>query len=89
MFERETVGIKQDFKDFYEENPKKYYVGEWHTHPNNIAIPSITDIKAINSIRNDNGVAILNPVLLIIGYTDNHVEIGFYVLLKNKIYRYE
>lgn len=89
LFERETVGIKQSFKDFYKENPKKYYVGEWHTHPNNKAIPSITDIKAINSIRNDNGVAILNPVLLIIGYTDNHVEIGFYVLIKDKIYRYE
>lgn len=89
LFERDTVGIKQGFKDFYKENPKKYYVGEWHTHPNNKAIPSITDIKAINSIINDKDVAILNPVLLIIGYSDNHAEIGFYVLIKDKICKYE
>ncbi|WP_111308028.1 Mov34/MPN/PAD-1 family protein [Confluentibacter sediminis] len=89
LFMRDNIGVKQHFKNFYKEKPKKYYVGEWHTHPNNKAIPSITDIKAINSIRNDKDVAILNPVLLIIGYTDNHTEIGFYVLIKDKIYKYE
>lgn len=89
IFERDTIGMKQHFKDFYKENPKKYYVGEWHTHPNNKAIPSITDIKALKSIRNNKDVAILNPVLLIIGYTENDIEIGFYVLIKDKIYRYE
>ena len=89
LFERDTIGVKQSFENFYEENPKKYYVGEWHTHPNNIAKPSRMDINALYSIRNDKNVAILNPVLLIIGYNNTDVEIGFYVLIKDKVYRYE
>ncbi len=89
LFERDTKGVKQYFKDFYKESPKKYYVGEWHTHPENRAVPSITDIKAIHSIRNDIGVAILNPVLLIIGCNNTEVEISFYILIKDKLYRYE
>jgi len=89
LFERNTDGVAQYFERFYEESPKKYYVGEWHTHPNTVARPSHTDINAIYSIRNDKNVAILNPVLLIIGYHNTEVEIGFYVLIKNKLYRYE
>ena len=89
LFERDTKGVKQHFKEFYKGNPKKYYVGEWHTHPNNRAIPSTTDIEAIHSIRNNKGVAILNPVLLIIGYNNTDVEIRFYVLIKDKLYSYE
>jgi integrative and conjugative element protein (TIGR02256 family) len=89
LFQRDIKGVKQHFKEYYKENPKKYYVGEWHTHPNNKAVPSITDIEALHSIRNDKSVAILNPVLLIIGYNNSEVEINFYVLLKDKVYKYE
>lgn len=89
LFERDTKGVKQYFKEFYKENPKKFYVGEWHTHPNNRAIPSPIDIETIHSIKNDKGVAILNPVLLIIGYNNTENEISFYVLIKDKLCRYE
>ena len=47
------------------------------------------DIQAINDIINCKEVVILNPVLLIIGYNDVKVELGFYVKFKNKLYRYE
>jgi len=89
MFEREAIGIESKLKQFYTEDPKKYYVGEWHTHPNNLAIPSAVDIKAVKSIADDPEVSIKNPALLIIGYTNNKIELGFYVHFKNKIYRYE
>ncbi|WP_291132667.1 Mov34/MPN/PAD-1 family protein [Flavobacterium sp. UBA7682] len=89
LFERDTVGINDKLKQFYEEEPKKYYLGEWHTHPNNLPIPSSTDINAINSIANHPGVSIKNPVMLIIGYNNAKVELGFYVQFKNKLYRYE
>jgi len=89
MFERDAIGIECKLKQFYNQEPKKYYVGEWHTHPNNLAIPSTVDIKAVNSIANDPEVSIKNPALLIIGYTNNKIELGFYVHFKNKIYRYE
>lgn len=89
LFERDTIGIDDKLKQFYDEEPKKYYLGEWHTHPNNLPIPSSTDINAINSIANNAGVSIKNPIMLIIGYNKIKVEIGFYVQFKNKLYRYE
>lgn len=89
LFERDTAGIESKLKQFYEEKPSKYYVGEWHTHPNNLPIPSNTDINAINSIASHNDVSIKNPIMLIIGYNKTEVSHGFYVKFKNKIYRYE
>lgn len=89
MFERDAIGAESKLKQFYTEDPKKYYVGEWHTHPNNLAIPSTIDIQAVKSIADDPEVSIKNPALLIIGYANNKIELGFYVHFKNKIYRYE
>lgn len=88
-FEREIDGIKMKLLKLYNEEQKKYYVGEWHTHPDNLPIPSDTDINAINKIINDSNVVIKNPVFLIIGYNKTKVEFGFYVPFKNKLYRYE
>jgi [CysO sulfur-carrier protein]-S-L-cysteine hydrolase len=39
LFERDTIGIEDKLKNYYSQNPQKYYVGEWHTHPNNLPIP--------------------------------------------------
>jgi [CysO sulfur-carrier protein]-S-L-cysteine hydrolase len=89
LFQRDAVGIDGLLKSFYDEIPKKYYVGEWHTHPDNLPIPSSTDINAINTIINHKDVTIKNPVFLIIGYNRTEVELGFYVTFKNKLYRYE
>lgn len=89
LFERDTIGIDDKLKQFYNEEPKKYYLGEWHTHPDNLPIPSKTDINAINSIANHASVSIKNPIMLIIGYNKIKFELGFYVQFKNKLYRYE
>lgn len=89
LFERDTIGIEDKLKNYYNENPQKYYVGEWHTHPNNLPIPSGKDIRAINSILNHKDVSITNPVMLIIGCNEAKIELGFYVQFKNKLYRYE
>lgn len=89
QFERDATGINETLKNHYEQIPKTYYVGEWHTHPNNLPIPSTTDINAINEILNHKDTSIQNPILLIIGYTKQSVEYGFYVPFKNKLYKYE
>lgn len=89
QFERDTTGIKETLKNYYEQIPKTYYVGEWHTHPDNLPIPSTTDIKAINEILEHQDTSIQNPILLIIGYTKQNVEHGFYVSFKNRLYKYE
>jgi integrative and conjugative element protein (TIGR02256 family) len=88
-FERSTKGIKKKLDTYYKETPQKFYVGEWHTHPDNSPIPSMTDISAINAIINNRNACLANPVLLIIGYSKTKVDFGFYVWFENKLYRYE
>ncbi len=88
-FERSTKGIHKKLSNYYEEDPKKFYVGEWHTHPDNSPLPSLTDITAINTIISNQNTCLTNPVLLIIGYSNTKVDFGFYVWFDNKLYRYE
>lgn len=88
-FERSVEGIDEQLCKLYYEEPSRFYVGEWHTHPDNRAIPSSTDIKAISSIANMEDSCIKNPVLLIIGYSKTQSDCEFYVFDNNKIYRYE
>lgn len=88
-FERSTKGIEEQLSSYYRETPKKFYVGEWHTHPVNSPIPSVTDISAINAIINNQNSCLANPVLLIIGYSKTKINFGFYVWFNNKLYRYE
>lgn len=88
-FERTTKDIDKELDSYYKETPKKFYVGEWHTHPNNSPIPSSTDISAINTIINNQNTCLANPVLLIVGYSKMQIDFGFYVWFKNKLHRYE
>ncbi|MCX2575073.1 Mov34/MPN/PAD-1 family protein [Pedobacter sandarakinus] len=87
-FTRSTKGIESELVKFSAENQKKIYIGEWHTHPDNSPIPSLTDISAINTIINNKN-SIANPVLLIIGYSKRTVDFGFYVWFENTLYKYE
>jgi [CysO sulfur-carrier protein]-S-L-cysteine hydrolase len=88
-FERVAEGIEEQLYKIYSENPSKFYIGEWHTHPNNSAIPSPTDISSICTIANMLDSCLKNPILLIIGDIQNQVEFCFYVLFNNKLYKYE
>lgn len=88
-FERSTKGIEKKLENYFKETPMKFYVGEWHTHPDNSPIPSSTDVSAINVIINNKNTYLGNPVLLIIGYSKTQVDFGFYVWFENKLHRYE
>jgi len=88
-FERSTKGIEKKLGEYYKESPQKFYVGEWHTHPDNSPYPSSADIMALNAIKNDKDAGLANPVLLIIGYSTKLVNLGFYIFFDNNIYKYE
>lgn len=88
-FQRDTTGAEEELQALYSMKPQQYYVGEWHTHPNASPIPSGIDINAMNSIISSKKVVILNPVLLIIGYSNGLAEYQFYVAVNNKLYKYE
>ncbi|MEJ5102385.1 Mov34/MPN/PAD-1 family protein [Chryseobacterium sp. MYb328] len=89
FFERETKDLHKELKLFYDSNPSKYYVGEWHSHPNGGTNPSGTDIKAMKLISESEEVSINKPVLCIIGYTKHDFQLQFHLIINNKIYTYE
>lgn len=88
-FERGVEGLRKLLRDFFEQSPSLIYVGEWHTHPDGMPIPSSTDSSALRTIAAHEEVSIENPILLIIGVRSDAYEIGFHVLHQNNIYGYE
>jgi integrative and conjugative element protein (TIGR02256 family) len=88
-FERGVQGLRTILQKFFNRAPSLIYVGEWHTHPDGKPIPSSTDSTALRTIAVHDEVFIENPILLIIGVSNDDYEIGFHVLYKNNIYGYE
>lgn len=88
-FERGSDGLKKKLEEFYSKDPSLIYVGEWHTHPDSLPIPSSTDLIAILGIINCETVLIKNPVLLIMGIDKEKYDLGFYVYFENKMCKYE
>ena len=89
-FERSAKGIRRVLKNFYDLDPKQYYVGEWHTHPDNSTLFSITDLNAMIEIAECKTVAINNPTLLILSISKTKLnDFGFYVYNDKKLLRYE
>lgn len=60
--EKANAFIKQEFE---ESNHTRIYVGEWHTHPENIPTSSIADRLSIERIYRDSDI-VLNIVLMAI-----------------------
>jgi integrative and conjugative element protein (TIGR02256 family) len=90
LFNRSSIGIEEQLKDLYEEAPKKYYVGEWHTHPNGSTQYSNTDLNAMIEISNCKTVRIKNPVLLILGINKAEIiDFSFYIYDDKKLLKYE
>lgn len=88
-FERGARGLKKALHGFFHKTPSLSYVGEWHTHPDGSPVPSITDLDALRKIVQHDEVYIENPVLLIIGVNKEDYQLGFYVLFRNEVYRYQ
>ncbi len=88
-FHRETKDLKGKLEIKFNDTPSLYYVGEWHTHPDNPAIPSQIDINAMDEIINHPDVFILNPVLVILDISLYHFDFAVYIKFKDKLYKYE
>ena len=88
-FERGMQGVREILQEYYEQSPRLLYVGEWHTHPDGPAIPSATDIRALQEITCHSEVHIENPVLLILSLGNHGFEPVFFVHFQNRIYPYQ
>lgn len=68
-FYRGILGLETVIDKFW--RSKKYYLGEWHYHPNSSPEPSFIDIKQMKEISKNKDVHCPEPILLIIGGNNN------------------
>lgn len=79
-----TTGFERDaqkandfiFNDYEASNHTRYYLGEWHTHPENNPTPSFVDINSIEMIYKHSNRVIDGVFLIIVGIKNNYY--GFY-----------
>ena len=89
LFERGKKGVFQKLTEYYNQQPKLFYIGEWHTHPDSSPIPSSIDRQAMKKITEDENVKIISPILIIIGIKPSKYSVGVYIQFNNKLYKYE
>jgi integrative and conjugative element protein (TIGR02256 family) len=88
-FERGSEGLRESLLQKYNATPRLMYVGEWHTHPDGPAKPSLTDMNAMSELACDKNVLITNPLLMIVEIRKTAYEIGFYFFFNNELLKYD
>ena len=78
-FYRGTAGLRKFFAKLRQTfSGKRYYVGEWHSHPDGAPIPSGTDDRNQLDITTDTKTNCPECILIIIG-GPNFSELGVFV----------
>lgn len=89
LFERGASGIKEKLMYLFKLKEKRYYIGEWHSHPDASSMYSRTDLMAMKSIAESESVRILNPILLIVSINDKKmIDYTFYLFSNYKLSEY-
>ena len=85
-FYRGVAGLRDFFTKLRKTfSGKRYYVGEWHSHPDAAPIPSDTDDRNQLAIAMDTQTDCPECILIIIGYTlSNFDEIGVFVYSRKR-----
>ena len=85
-FHRGVVGLRNFFRKLRKKfSGRRYYVGEWHSHPNAAPIPSNTDNQNQLEIAEDMKTECPECILIIIGGTlSNFDEIGVFVYSRKR-----
>lgn len=79
-FYRGIKNLQAKINDLWDE--KRYYLGEWHYHPNASASPSFQDNDQMWNISGDRKYKCPEPLLLIVGGTVTAYEIRIFVFPK-------
>ena len=89
LFERNTKGIKKKLLKLFKLKEKRYYVGEWHSHPDASSGFSSIDLNAMLSIAESETVRIKNPILLIVSIDNQKLKnYTFYLYDNDKLLEY-
>ncbi|MEN6552888.1 MAG: Mov34/MPN/PAD-1 family protein [Methanobacterium sp.] len=66
-FERGVNGLIKLLDSKWDSSSRKYYIGEWHFHPNSSPKPSTIDDKQMKQLSVDKLLKCPEPILLIVG----------------------
>lgn len=88
-FERGSEGLKEELETLYQQEPKLFYIGEWHTHPDGPIDPSGRDKATMAQLVQDENVFINNPILLILALKKSGYQVGLYVQHNGRLHAYE
>lgn len=89
LFERGTNGITEKLIELFKLKEKRYYVGEWHSHPNASSRYSSTDLNAMKNIAKSESIRIENPILLIVSMNSQKlIDYSFYLFDDDKLFEY-
>lgn len=88
-FERGSEGLKEELEALYQQEPKLFYVGEWHTHPDGPVDPSGRDKATMAQLVKEENVFIYNPILLILALKKTGYKVGAYVQHNDRLHEYE
>lgn len=89
LFERSVEGVEEKLLELFKLHKKRYYVGEWHSHPDASSRYSTIDSKAMQSIAESETVRIKNPILLIVSIDNQKLNnYTFYLYDNAKLLEY-
>lgn len=66
-FWRGTDGLREILDRHWAEDPKTFYLGEWHTHPGAMTILSQADIDTMLEMAESKAMACPEPLLIVVG----------------------
>jgi len=89
LFQRSTKDLEKLFKKEYHDN-NRYYIGEWHSHPNGSTMYSTIDLSTMVEAVDSDEVQIKNPLLLIVSIFNKKMQaFTFYYYSEKKLLPYE
>ena len=80
-FQRGVKGLKTILDKMWKHN--KYYLGEWHYHPNSTSNPSSTDILQMYNLASNSKLCCPEPILIIIGGKKDNWNLSVMIFKKN------
>lgn len=88
-FKRFSKDLNEQLKTIFETSQgKRIYLGEWHTHPDGLAIPSEKDYATMLALSKNSEINIQTPVLLIYALNESVGNASCYILKEKKLQMY-
>lgn len=80
-FVRGVRGLATKLRWWWAQPPadRRYFLGEWHTHPGDQPRPSPQDCREMSALSRSGRARCPEPLLLIVGGEKNRLQIGAYV----------